>query len=87
MLPALAGPLAPQFPYMVDPNTGTAMYESDAIIDYLFKTYGEGLPPLGLRLGALTAISCGLAMLPRWAAAAEGKSRKAACAAASCCCS
>lgn len=65
-------PPALQFPYLVDPNTGTAMYESDAIIDYLFKTYGEGLPPLGLRLGPFTAISCGLAMLPRWVASARG---------------
>ncbi|KAI3438828.1 hypothetical protein D9Q98_001245 [Chlorella vulgaris] len=53
------------FPYMVDDNTGTAMYESDAIISYLFNTYGDGKVPLGLRLGPLTAISCGLAMLPR----------------------
>ncbi|KAL4434125.1 hypothetical protein ABPG75_000566 [Micractinium tetrahymenae] len=54
-----------QFPYMVDPNTGTAMYESDAIISYLFNTYGDGKVPLGLRLGPLTAISCGLAQLSR----------------------
>lgn len=31
-----------QFPYMVDPNTKTSMYESDAIINYLFESYGEG---------------------------------------------
>ncbi|TMA74394.1 MAG: hypothetical protein E6J72_18825, partial [Deltaproteobacteria bacterium] len=29
-----------QFPYLVDPNTGTRIYESDAIVDYLFATYG-----------------------------------------------
>lgn len=29
-----------QFPYMVDPNTGTAMYESADIVDYLYTTYG-----------------------------------------------
>ncbi|ONM04078.1 Thioredoxin family protein [Zea mays] len=29
-----------QFPYMVDPNTGVAMYESDDIIKYLADTYG-----------------------------------------------
>ncbi len=28
-----------QFPYLSDPNTGTAMFESDAIIDYLERTY------------------------------------------------
>ena len=31
-----------QVPYLVDPNTGTSMYESDDIVDYLFDTYGPG---------------------------------------------
>jgi glutathione S-transferase len=31
-----------QAPYLVDPNTGTAMYESDDIIAYLNSTYGAG---------------------------------------------
>jgi len=31
-----------QVPYLVDPNTGTAMYESDDIIAYLNATYGGG---------------------------------------------
>ena len=30
-----------QVPYLVDPNTGVAMYESDAIVAYLRKTYGS----------------------------------------------
>ena len=29
-----------QFPFLVDPNTGESMYESDAIIDYLYRRYG-----------------------------------------------
>ena len=29
-----------QFPYLVDPNADTRMYESEAIITYLFRTYG-----------------------------------------------
>lgn len=29
-----------QVPYLIDPNTGTEMYESAAIIDYLNTTYG-----------------------------------------------
>lgn len=29
------------FPYLVDPNTGTELYESDAIVDYLDRTYGS----------------------------------------------
>ena len=30
-----------QVPYLEDPNTGVAMFESKAIIEYLFKTYGK----------------------------------------------
>jgi len=33
-----------QFPYLVDPNTGTRLYESDAIVDYLFESYGNRAP-------------------------------------------
>ncbi len=32
----------PQFPYLIDPNTDKAMYESDDIIEYLFNEYGDG---------------------------------------------
>ena len=31
-----------QVPYLVDPNTGTHLYESQEIIEYLNETYGEG---------------------------------------------
>src|SRR5207253_8355779 len=31
-----------QVPYLVDVNTGTRLYESDDIIDYLNETYGAG---------------------------------------------
>ncbi|CAL5207403.1 unnamed protein product [Lathyrus oleraceus] len=54
-----------QFPYMVDPNTGVSMYESDEIIRYLVGTYGDGNIPLTLSLGFLTSLTCGLAMLSR----------------------
>ncbi|MGH8504743.1 MAG: glutathione S-transferase N-terminal domain-containing protein [Stenotrophobium sp.] len=39
-----------QFPFLVDPNTGTSLYESAEIVRYLGETYG-GLPrnPGGLR--------------------------------------
>jgi glutathione S-transferase len=40
-----------QFPYLVDPNTGKEMYESDAIVRYLFAEYGEGPPPAVLARG------------------------------------
>ncbi len=33
-----------QFPYLVDPNTGAALYESEDIIDYLHATYGAKGP-------------------------------------------
>lgn len=42
------------FPYLVDPNTGQEMYESDDIVRYLFTTYGDGSVPWLLALGPLT---------------------------------
>jgi glutathione S-transferase len=45
------------FPYLVDPNTGTALYESDDINRHLAKTYGDGTVPLALSLGPLTTLS------------------------------
>ncbi len=53
-----------QFPYLVDPNSGIAMYESDDINRYLFARYGAGSRSLMLALGPLTlagsAIASGL---------------------------
>lgn len=49
-----------QFPYLVDRNTGTRMYESDAIVDYLFATYG-GRAPGSLVRGPLATVSSALA--------------------------
>ncbi|MCO5605794.1 hypothetical protein L7F22_059978 [Adiantum nelumboides] len=54
-----------QFPYMVDPNTGVSMYESDAIIKYLVEKYGNGKVPLVLSLGFLTTLTAGFAMIAR----------------------
>jgi glutathione S-transferase len=48
------------FPYLVDPNTGAALYESDDINRYLAKTYGDGTVPFALSLGPLTALSSSL---------------------------
>ena len=36
------------FPYLVDPNTDTEMYESADIVRYLFETYGEGGAPFSI---------------------------------------
>jgi len=61
-----------QFPYLVDPNTKFASYESDRIVRYLFQTYGDGLVPLPLSLGPLTTSSAALASALR-----AGKGRQA----------
>jgi glutathione S-transferase len=42
-----------QFPYLVDPNAGVELYESDAIVRHLFDRYGDGQPPLALSSGVL----------------------------------
>lgn len=54
-----------QFPYMVDPNTGVSMYESDDIINYLVGKYGDGNVPVMLSLGIITTLTAGLAMIGR----------------------
>ncbi|PPE02509.1 hypothetical protein GOBAR_DD00493 [Gossypium barbadense] len=54
-----------QFPYMVDPNTGVAMYESDDIIKYLVEKYGDGSVPFMLSLGLLMTLTAGFAMIGR----------------------
>ena len=50
-----------QFPYLVDPNTGKEMYESDEIVRYLFETYGDGKVPLLLSLPLVTDLSAQIA--------------------------
>jgi len=42
-----------QVPYLIDPNTGREMYESDDIVRYLYATYGDGRVPVLLRLGPI----------------------------------
>lgn len=49
------------FPYLVDPNTGQEMYESDDIVRYLFATYGDGAPPWTLALAPVTLVGSVLA--------------------------
>ena len=43
-----------QFPYLVDPNAGVELYESDAIVHHLFDRYGDGRTPMALSLGILS---------------------------------
>lgn len=39
-----------QFPYMEDPNTGAAMFESRDIVRYMYQHYGAGSAPWGVAL-------------------------------------
>jgi glutathione S-transferase len=50
-----------QFPFLVDPNSGAAMYESDEIVRELFARYGSGRPPLLYAGGPLHDASSALA--------------------------
>ena len=50
-----------QFPYLVDPNTGQAMYESGDIVRYLFNEYGTGSVPLLYAIGPLFDATSALA--------------------------
>lgn len=53
------------FPYLIDPNTGVEMYESDDIIAYLFKNYGAGAAPWILTLPVATILTSAIASLLR----------------------
>ncbi len=52
-----------QFPYLEDPNTGAALYESADIVAYLFEEYGRRpAPPALLRLVSLPGSIAGSAL-------------------------
>jgi len=53
------------FPYLVDPNAGKEMYESDDIVAHLFREYGAGKPPVLLAAGILTDVTSALASTAR----------------------
>ena len=42
------------------------MYESDDIIRYLYRTYGDDKVPFTFRLGPLTTFTCGITSLIRY---------------------
>jgi len=65
-----------QFPFLVDPNTGKELYESDDIITYLFQQYGDGRVPLPLRLGPVTDVTSMLASAWRPAFGARYRTAK-----------
>jgi glutathione S-transferase len=54
-----------QFPFLVDPNNGTQMYESMDIVAYLFKVYSDKPLPLKWQFGTLQKISSIVAGIPR----------------------
>lgn len=55
----------PQFPWLIDPNTGVEMYESDDIVRYLFETYGDGSVHWTLAIPPLATLSAMLSSIPR----------------------
>jgi len=66
-----------QFPYMIDPNSGTAIYESGEIVDYLFARYGEGAPPALLRGGGLSTLVVAVSGMGRGPAGSFVRASKA----------
>jgi glutathione S-transferase len=54
-----------QFPYLVDPNTHLAMYESNDIITYLYKQYGTRKPRVFAWTGLMTMLTGVLVSLLR----------------------
>ncbi len=50
-----------QFPFLVDPNTGRSLYESEDIVTYLAETYGHGRAALGRALSPLNTASSAVA--------------------------
>ena len=54
-----------QFPLLIDPNTGTSMYESEDIIDYLQETYGKTRHFCWRLLSPLNTLGSSLASVAR----------------------
>jgi glutathione S-transferase len=54
-----------QFPFLIDPNTGTQMYESMDIIKYLFESYAQKTLPVKWQLGPVQTIGSMLASTAR----------------------
>ncbi len=52
-------------PYLVDPNSGREMYESDDIVRYLYTTYGDGRAPGIFRFSPLGNLLSSLASAVR----------------------
>lgn len=68
---------AAQFPWLVDPNTGSKLYESTDIVRYLARTYGDGTIPLGLSLGPVPIVTGSVASLFRAGSGSRVRSSRA----------
>jgi len=65
-----------QFPFMVDPNTGTEMYESDEIVKYLFENYGPGAENIPLAFAIRNNLLLnGIGLIPRNLLGSANKAR------------
>lgn len=64
------------FPFMIDPNTDTEMFESADIVRYLYDNYGVGNPPSSLT-SPFFLLSSQAASLARGVAGAIAKSSEA----------
>lgn len=62
-----------QFPFLVDPNTGKSLYESTAIIAYLYAEYGDGHVP---KIAALRPLDVALSSLASAVRAGHSKARR-----------
>jgi len=63
------GDASSTFPFLIDPNTGVQMFESDDIINYLFRVYGTSKSQIPWTLkpdNPLVPLTAGLGLLPRW---------------------
>jgi glutathione S-transferase len=63
-----------QFPFLVDPNTSVEMYESEEILQYLVRQYGNGRFESYLRASTLKTIFGSLASLQRMGAGTWARS-------------
>jgi glutathione S-transferase len=66
-----------QFPYLVDPNTETGMYESDDIVRYLFATYGTAPVPAMLQWPVVPYATSLLATVVRFGAGVTYRAARA----------
>ena len=62
-----------QFPFLRDPATNVAMYESADIIRYLFETYGRGTVPLRWQVSGAQQLGSALAGMWRFGAGRDAR--------------